>query len=683
MAAPSGTTWGSTVGSYGRIGIYVDVLSDTDTQLKYEVEVWFWSKYSVSDSNNTLYYDHKTSSGSASTSRGSKSISTTVNSGNGWSTSNQKRLATYGPYTINRTTSSQKRYMYAKLKSVDAVGGTMYASKTYTIAAKTSYAVIYNANGGTGAPANQTKWHGDNLTLSTTVPTRTGYTFQGWGSSADDTTPINQPGGTYTDNGPYTYYAIWKINTWTVSYNANGGTGAPANQTKTYGVTLTLSSTKPTRTNYNFKGWATSASSTTVVYNAGGSYTANAAATLYAVWELAYKKPRISGLSVIRCLKDGTPDDEGTNTLVKFTWATDYNVTDITFYWKISTSDAYLDLWTVDPGTGSLTGGTIETIVGENASYVFETDHTYDFMVQISDSNGSSSKTITLAGTIFVIDMLGGGKGVSFGKPAELEGVAEFGFDAKFNKPVYGKALGMDKVPSIPDNSELDDYNDPGCYAVYTNAAASTITSRGALLGSDGVTPPAKAGRLEVWAATGSGVHPEDYSYLRQRFIPYDTWNAVWEREMSRSPDNVWTYYDWRRTTLTPAASKKVYHEPVVLASCESYMHNGQSITLPQAISAQPNGIVLAFSYYEPSGAGACDYNWHYFFVPKLHVSKHSNKGVDFHLIGHTGNSSGHKYLYITDTVITGHVNNSGETTAGTYYTFANNYWVLRYVIGV
>ena len=77
---------------------------------------------------------------------------------------------------------------------------------------------------------------------------------------------------------------IWKINTYTISYNANGGSGAPASQTKTYGTNLTLSSVKPTRTNYNFLGWATSSSATTAQYAAGGTYTSNAAATLYAVW---------------------------------------------------------------------------------------------------------------------------------------------------------------------------------------------------------------------------------------------------------------------------------------------------------------------------------------------------------------------------------------------------------------
>ena len=72
---------------------------------------------------------------------------------------------------------------------------------------------------------------------------------------------------------------------YTVSYDANGGTGAPAAQSKTHGTALTLSSTKPTRTGYTFLGWAASKTATSAQYQPGGSYTANAAVTLYAVWK--------------------------------------------------------------------------------------------------------------------------------------------------------------------------------------------------------------------------------------------------------------------------------------------------------------------------------------------------------------------------------------------------------------
>ena len=70
-----------------------------------------------------------------------------------------------------------------------------------------------------------------------------------------------------------------------VSYDANGGSGAPEKQTKIHDKPLTLSSIKPTRSGYKFLGWATSKSATTAEYLPGGSYTANAAVTLYAVWK--------------------------------------------------------------------------------------------------------------------------------------------------------------------------------------------------------------------------------------------------------------------------------------------------------------------------------------------------------------------------------------------------------------
>ena len=57
MAAPDGIKWGNIVGSYGRIGIYIDK-SNSNTKTSVDVQVWFWSKYSVSDTSNTLYFDN-------------------------------------------------------------------------------------------------------------------------------------------------------------------------------------------------------------------------------------------------------------------------------------------------------------------------------------------------------------------------------------------------------------------------------------------------------------------------------------------------------------------------------------------------------------------------------------------------------------------------------------------------
>ena len=165
------------------------------------------------------------------------------------------------------------------------VGSDQY--KTVTLYAQwqaDTYTVSYNAGGGSGAPGNQTKTYGVNLTLSSQTPTWAGHTFVSWNTKADGTGTSYSPGGTYSANAGVTLYAIWSTISYTVSYNANGGSGAPANQTKYYGTPLTLSDTEPTRTNYDFVEWNTASDGTGTSYQPGGEYSANAALTLYAIW---------------------------------------------------------------------------------------------------------------------------------------------------------------------------------------------------------------------------------------------------------------------------------------------------------------------------------------------------------------------------------------------------------------
>lgn len=88
-----------------------------------------------------------------------------------------------------------------------------------------------------------------------------------------------------TFNCEYSIIVEMPVTTYTVSYNANGGTGAPASQTKTHGTALTLSSTKPTRTGYTFLGWSTSKTAISATYKPGSIFTTNANTVLYAVWQ--------------------------------------------------------------------------------------------------------------------------------------------------------------------------------------------------------------------------------------------------------------------------------------------------------------------------------------------------------------------------------------------------------------
>lgn len=472
--------------------------------------------------------------------------SATINESGDYSSSGSGTFT--GSYSISGNAAASKTITvtFKNFNSDNGDSATKTIDLKVSVPAWTSYTVSYNANGGSGAPSSQTKYKDQTLKLSTTKPTRTGYSFQGWATSASGSVAY-AAGANYTANAAVTLYAVWKANTYTVSYNANGGSGAPSSQTKTYGVTLKLATTKPTRANYNFLGWATSATATTATYVAGANYTANAAVTLYAVWELAYVKPTIYNLIVMRCDSSGAESDGGTYALVKFDWETTNAVSSITITWESVTSGS--GSATV---TASGTSGSVSKLIGGSLS----TDAAYTITVSVKDSD-TTTVTTTLNGTIIPIDAKAGGDGVSFGKPAELgaseslggTGVADFGFDAKFNEPVYGKALGMDRLPAILANSDFNDYKEPGCYAVQSNTIAATCAN----------IPVDRAGRLEVWSATGEGVRLEQWSYLRQRFIPYNSSNAVWERELTRGEDNVWIYYDWWRSSLTPTASEKVY----------------------------------------------------------------------------------------------------------------------------
>ena len=122
-----------------------------------------------------------------------------------------------------------------------------------SVSSKT-YSVVYNANGGSGAPGKQTKKAGQALTLSSNKPTITGYTFTGWSTSASGSV-VYRPGGKYTADKSITLYAVWKANTYTLKYNANGGTGSMADTIHTYGVQSNLRKNTFTREGFTFNNW--------------------------------------------------------------------------------------------------------------------------------------------------------------------------------------------------------------------------------------------------------------------------------------------------------------------------------------------------------------------------------------------------------------------------------------------
>lgn len=146
-----------------------------------------------------------------------------------------------------------------------------------------TYNVSYNANGGSGAPSSQTKIQDENLTLSSSKPTKAHYVFKGWASSKTATSAQYQAGDRYTKNAKITLYAVWEPEIYTINFDANGGKGDLENAKITYGNSMRMPN-NVVNTGYYLRGWATSKNATEPQYKIGVDYKLEADTTLYAVW---------------------------------------------------------------------------------------------------------------------------------------------------------------------------------------------------------------------------------------------------------------------------------------------------------------------------------------------------------------------------------------------------------------
>ncbi len=196
------------------------------------------------------------------------------------------------PHTHSYTTYHDDTHPHREYKKCSC-GDSYYLDSYYydsgcTTCNPPKYTITFDANGGNWSGGNLIKTHDVNVTIPNAYPTRTGYTFRGWSTSRNGT--IAYFGGeTYTANSSITLYAVWKANTYTITYNANGGSGTMSNSSHTYDVEKKLTSNAYARAGYHFKGWSTSASGT-VVYTdehmvKNLSSVASGNVTLYAVWE--------------------------------------------------------------------------------------------------------------------------------------------------------------------------------------------------------------------------------------------------------------------------------------------------------------------------------------------------------------------------------------------------------------
>lgn len=205
---------------------------------------------------------------------------------------------------------------------------------------------------------------------------------------------------------------------YTVAYNANGGTGTISNGTKWYGENLTLSSSKFTRTDFNQIGWSTSSTATTAQYAFGATYSANAAITLYAVWQRIYELPKITISKVFRCDSSGTAADEGKYAKILFSWSL-YNVSGNSLQSLIFTVNGVnYNVYNSSPPSGLTGSGNI--IVGNDA---LSTESSYPISATIKDtsqqgSGRSGTASASVPNAYYALDILSGGHGLGIGCPA-------------------------------------------------------------------------------------------------------------------------------------------------------------------------------------------------------------------------------------------------------------------------
>ena len=267
--------------------------------------------------------------------------------------------------------------------------GTTATQTTYTIylvAKKTNptptymYYLYYKYNDGTDST-----WLTDvtdRPTAATTFTfnvnraklTRSGYDHIGWADKADAVTAKYTGGDPIVltkDNPKKTIYAIW-MPFFELKYDANGGTGAPASQTRTAAhptvnrVTFTVPNQTPSKEGYTFKGWADSSTATTAQYQPGDAIPVkheNSPKTVYAVWEKndspvpdnpGGTKPDVANAQVkicVQCIEDSATHQPKNYGILPGAYVDGLLQVDGTYYYSITLNRAkYIEKFDQDSG---------------------------------------------------------------------------------------------------------------------------------------------------------------------------------------------------------------------------------------------------------------------------------------------------------------------------------------------
>ena len=187
-------------------------------------------------------------------------------------------------------------------RTVDKSNNYSESTKDFTI---NKYTITFNkepADKIGGGTINITKScyaiSGQSCSITSPTIEKTGYTIIGWNTNKNATTSTWNINTSKSISSSATYYPILKVNIYTITYNANGGSGGPSSQSYKYAPNgnIYLSSDRPSKTGYTFMGWSESPSATSASYSPGqwwGTHNANNY-TLYAVWKKNQVPPTLT-----------------------------------------------------------------------------------------------------------------------------------------------------------------------------------------------------------------------------------------------------------------------------------------------------------------------------------------------------------------------------------------------------
>ena len=187
-------------------------------------------------------------------------------------------------------------------RTVDKSNNYSESTKDFTI---NKYTITFNkgtADKIGGGTINITKScyaiSGQSCSITSPTIEKTGYTIIGWNINKNATTSTWNINSSKSISSSATYYPILKANIYTITYNANGGSGGPSSQSYKYAPNgnIYLSSDRPSKTGYTFMGWSESPSATSASYSPGqwwGTHNAKNY-TLYAVWEKNQVPPTLT-----------------------------------------------------------------------------------------------------------------------------------------------------------------------------------------------------------------------------------------------------------------------------------------------------------------------------------------------------------------------------------------------------